>query len=135
MLMDLRSKAESAEDKAEIKEVEHRRLMSGYQQRHAAREAKREKVKAERKAQVKEAREEARRKYVALKRELKQAAQAADEEQVRPDVAVAFGGEKRAFHSRRYRRWSNDFCSFGDAEGPGEGSSRGGASEVRGPEA
>ena len=41
---------------------------------------------------------------MALKRELKQAAQAADEEQVRPDVAVAFGGEKRAFHS-----WAPDF--------------------------
>lgn len=59
MLMDLKSKAEGAEGKAEIKEAEHRRLMAGYQQRHAARQAKREKVQAERKEKKKEAQEEA----------------------------------------------------------------------------
>lgn len=81
MLMDLKSKAEGAEGKAEIKEAEHRRLMAGYQQRHAARQAKREKVQAERKEKKKEAQEEARRKYVTLKRQLQQAAAAAEEEQ------------------------------------------------------
>jgi len=80
-LMDLKAKAEGAESHVEIKEAEHRRLMAGYQQRHAAREAKREKVQAERREKKKEAREEAKRKYVEMKRELEQAAAAADQEQ------------------------------------------------------
>eukprot|EP00434_Breviolum_minutum_P028128 symbB.v1.2.024883.t1/scaffold2386.1/size80448/1 len=79
--MDLKAKAEGAESHVEIKEAEHRRLMAGYQQRHAAREAKREKVQAERREKKKEAREEAKRKYVEMKRELEQAAAAADQEQ------------------------------------------------------
>ena len=65
--------------------------MAGYQQRHAAREAKRQRVRAERTQQARQEKEQARRQYVAMKRELQAAAQAAEEQQERVFGALTCG--------------------------------------------
>ena len=66
-------------------------MMKGYEQRHALRQAKRQRIKQERTEKAKAEKEATRRQYVAMKRQLQAAAQAATEQQ---DEAGQVSAEK-----------------------------------------